>query len=565
MTDLSLPVPLPPGLVLMIGALALPLLSGLARSAWLLLVPAVTLALIWTVPDGLALTSGFMDYRLELVQGDALSRLFATVFALAALFGSLYALRQRSTLELVAAQIYAGGAIGVTFAGDLFTLFLFWEVMAIASAAVIWAARTERAYAAGMRYLVIHLLGGVVLMAGIAAYVLETGSIDFVAMRPDSVGTWLILIGVLVNAGAPPLSAWVADAYPSASWSGAVFLSAFTTKTAVYVLIRGFPGAEILIWVGLVMIIYGVVYALLAGDMRRLLVYSIVNQVGFMLVGVGIGTELALNGAAAHAFAHIAYKALLLMSAGAVMERTGTTRMSDLGGLFRSMPVTMACGFIGALSISAAPLTSGFVSKSMIITASGENHLFWVWLLLEAASAAAILYCGLRFPWFTFFGRDSGLRPAEAPRSMQAAMIGLAAICLGLGVYPQALYALLPFPVDYLPYTGAHIVHQSQLLVFATGVFFLLLPVMRPKATLTLDTDWLYRRLFPLVEHAVLSRFLRLRDLIVHLVRAAVAGIVRLIEEHHGPGGVLVRTWALSSATLWVVALLALYLLLYYF
>lgn len=565
MTDLALPVPLPPGVIMMLGALALPLLPGLARSLWLLLVPAATLALVWTVPDGVPLTGSFLGYTLELVQGDRLSRLFATVFALAALFGSLYALRQRSTLELMAAQIYAGGAIGVTFAGDLFTLFLFWEVMAVASATVIWAARTDRAYAAGMRYLIIHLLGGVVMMAGIAAFVVETGSIDFVAMTPENVGTWLILIGVLVNAGAPPLSAWVADAYPSASWSGTVFLSAFTTKTAVYVLIRGFPGAEVLIWVGLAMIFYGVVYALLAGDMRRLLVYSIVNQVGFMLVGVGIGTDLALNGAAAHAFAHIAYKALLLMSAGAVMQRTGTTRMSDLGGLFRSMPLTMACGLIGALSISAVPLTSGFVSKSMIISASGEEHLFWVWLLLETASAAAILYCGLRFPWFTFFGRDSGLRPAEAPRSMQAAMVGLAAVCIGLGVYPQALYGLLPFPVDYVPYTGAHVVHQMQLLVFAAGAFFLLLPVMRPKATLTLDTDWLYRRLFRVVEQAAAHRYVQAKELLLTLVRAGVAAIVRLIEAHHGPGGVLVRTWALSSATLWVVALLALYLLLYYF
>lgn len=561
----ELPVPLPPGLVMMIGAALLPFLGGAARSVWLLVVPAATLALIWTVPDGVSLSADFLGYTLELVQGDRLSRLFATVFALAALFGSLYALRQQRTIELTAAQIYAGGAIGVTFAGDLFTLFLFWEVMAVASATVIWAARTERAYAAGMRYLVIHLLGGVVLMAGIAAYVLETGGIDFVAMRPDSVATWLILIGVLVNAGAPPLSAWVADAYPSASWSGAVFLSAFTTKTAVYVLIRGFPGTEVLIWVGLVMILYGVIYALLENDMRRLLVYSIVNQVGFMLVGVGIGTELSLNGAAAHAFAHIAYKALLLMSAGAVMVQTGgRTKMSDLGGLFRSMPLTAACGFIGAMSISALSFTSGFVSKGMIIAATGEEHLFWPWLVVEAASAAAILYCGLRFPWFTFFGRDSGLRPAEPALSMRAAMVGLAIICVGLGLWPGLLYGLLPFPVAYVPYTGAHVVHQAQLLAFAAAAFFLLLPLMRPRPTLTLDTDWVYRRLFRLVEHDVTRVLGVIRTVSLGVGRQLVESLVRTIERHHGPGGVLVRTWALSGATLWVIALLALYLLLYY-
>ena len=261
----------------------------------------------------------------------------------------------------------------------------------------------------------IHLLGGVVLFAGVTGHIAQTGSVAFTRMAPDSVAHWLILIGFLVNAGAPPLSAWLPDAYPEASWSGTVFLSAFTTKTAVYVLIRGFPGTELLIWVGLFMVFYGIVYALLENDMRRILAYSIVNQVGFMIAGIGIGTEMALNGAAAHAFTHIIYKALLLMSAGSVLLMTGRRKCSELGGLFHTMPLTTVCGTIGALAISSFPLTSGFVSKSMVSQAAADGHLLTVWLLLTAASAGVFLHAGIKFPWFVFFQKDSGLRPAEPP------------------------------------------------------------------------------------------------------------------------------------------------------
>ena len=302
-----------------------------------------------------------------------------------------------------------------------------------------------------------------------------------------------MLAGVLVNAAAPPLSAWLADAYPEASWSGMVFLSAFTTKAAVYVLIRGFPGTEALVWIGLFMIFYGIIYALLENDMRRILAYSIVNQVGFMVAGVGIGTEMALNGAAAHAFTHIVYKALLLMSAGSVLYMTGRRKCTDLGGLFRTMPLTTLCGTVGALSISSFPLTSGFVSKSMIAQAATDEALAVAWFLLMAASAGVFLHAGIKFPWFVFFQKDSGLRPPEPPWNMRAAMVLFAALCVGIGVWPEPLYRLLPFPVDYAPYTAPHVVNALQLLLFSGLAFFLMLPLMQRTLTVTLDVDRLWR------------------------------------------------------------------------
>ncbi len=331
-----------------------------------------------------------------------------------------------------------------------------------------------------------------------------------------------------------------------------VFLSAFTTKTAVYVLLRGFPGTELLIYIGLYMVFYGIVYAILENDMRRILAYSIVNQVGFMVTAIGIGTELALNGAAAHAFAHIIYKALLLMSAGSVLFMTGKRKCTDLGGLFRTMPITTVCGIIGALSISAFPLTSGFVSKSMISDAAAVQHLEIVWFLLAAASAGVFLHAGIKFPWFVFFQKDSGLRPPDPPWNMRLAMVIFSGLCIGIGVMPGALYALLPYqPIDYVPYTASHVVYQLQLLLFSGLAFFLLLNWLKRTTTITLDFDWFYRKLGPILFRV----FDRWADKgwrgIVAASDAGARGLVNAVRRHHGPNGVLTRTWPTGSMAFW--------------
>jgi multicomponent Na+:H+ antiporter subunit D len=475
--------------------------------------------------------------------------------------GALFALNQKSRLELPAAFLYAGAAIGVVLAGDLMTVFVFWELMAIGSTLVIWSAGAT-AYRASVRYLMVHLFGGVLLMAGIAGHVAATGSVAFEAMQPDSVAQWLILAGFLVNVGAPPLSAWLPDAYPEASWSGMVFLSAFTTKTAVYVLLRGFPGVELLVYVGLFMIFYGIIYALLENDMRRILAYSIVNQVGFMVTGIGIGTEMALNGSAAHAFTHIIYKALLLMSAGSVLLMTGRRKCTDLGGLFQSMPVTALCGIVGAAAISSFPLTSGFVSKSMISQAAADEHLFYAWLALAAASAGVFLHAGIKFPWFVFFQKDSGLRPPDPPRNMQAAMIFFAVLCIALGIAPGPLYALLPYPVDYVPYTGAHVVTQLQLLLFSGLAFFVMLTYLRRTLTLTLDTDWVYRVVLPALARAGLLTLTSGRRLASGTLDRRVSAALRLWRDRDLER-VLARPRPTRSMALWLMVMLLAYLVVY--
>ncbi len=562
MTELALP----PALVMVLGAFLLPFLHNKARRRLLLGLPLLTLLLVWLVPEQAGLRIPLLGLELSPAHATAEGRLFATVFALMAAVGGLYALGSGArTLELVAAYVYAGSAIGVTFAGDLLTLFIFWELMAIGSTAVIFAANTEAAGRAAFRYLLVHLLGGVVLMAGIIAHWTATGSLAVETLEANTLGTVLILIGILVNAGAPPLSAWIADAYPEASPSGTVFLSAFTTKTAVFALLVMFPGTEILIWIGLYMVFYGIIYALLENDMRRILAYSIVNQVGFMVCAIGIGTDLALNGAAAHAFAHIIYKALLLMSAGSVLLMTGKRKCTDLGGLFQSMPRTAMHGIIGALAISAFPFTSGFVTKSLETAAAANEGLLVVWMLLLAASAGVFLHAGIKFPWFVFFQKDSGLRPPEPPAAMRWAMVAFSFLCIALGLFPQPLYAILPYPVDYQPYTLEHVLSQLQLLLFSGFAFFVLLSQMRRTLTISLDFDWFYRKFLHQLADEFTLRTARARAELEDRAYSRVRALLANLYKHHGPHGILARSSPTGSMVLWVALMLGCTLLLYIF
>ena len=556
-----------PALWLVAGALLTALLKGHPRTLVMFAAPLATLWAIWQVPDGVAATVTFLEYyQLEPVEGSPLRRLFATVFAIMALAGTLYAFRQAKWYELASAQAYAAGAVGVCFAGDLITLFVFWELMALFSTVIVWCGGTPAARAAGVRYAIIHLLGGVILKVGIEGVVVHTGSIDVQPMLATNFDTWMILIGVLINAAAPPLSAWLADSYPQSSPTGSVFLSAFTTKTAVLALILLFPGEQVLIWVGLYMVMYGIIYALLENDARRILAYSVVNQVGFMVCGIGIGTELAINGAAAHAFAHIIYKALLFMSAGVVIYRTGKTQCTDLGGLFRTMPFTTICCIIGALAISGFPLTSGFTTKTLISQAAIDAELAIVYFLLAAASAGVFLHAGIKFPWFVFFQKDSGMRPKDAPWNMGLAMFFFAALCILIGVFPEHFYAFLPYPVDYEPYEAGKVLFYLQLLLFSGLAFFILLPLMRRTLTISLDTDWLwrvlllgiYRRLAGAINQAgatARSRLDQVKDKLARLNRRASPRVGSLIEVGSQP---------IAATSLWIGVLLIGYVLAYF-
>ena len=485
-----------PGLVLILGAWVLPFLKGQLKRAAMLILPAVAFAACVRMSPGAYGEVSFLGQNLVFGRVDELSLVFSYVFSIMAFLGMVYSLHVDDDYQHVTALTYAGGALGVTFAGDFLSLYIFWELMAVSTALLVWWRREASAVAAGFRYLLVHIVGGLFLLAGIVLHWSQTGSLAFGDMGAFSDGTaWgLILVAFLLNAAVPPLGAWLPDAYPEATVTGAVFMTAFTTKSSVYVLIRGFAGTELLVWLGAAMAVYGVVYAVLENDARRLLAYHIISQVGYMVCGVGIGTALAINGASAHAFAHILYKALLFMGAGAVLQMTGLRKLSEMGGLYKTMPVTLGLYMVGAFAISAVPLFSGFVSKSMVVSAAGEEHLTLAFLLLTLASAGTFLHTGLKLPYYMFFGKDSGVRAQEPPRNMLVAM-GLAAVaCVLIGVFPGLLYQHLPNAVVYVPYTLEHVTSTLGMLGFTALGFFLLLKQLDPERTISLDTDWFYRR-----------------------------------------------------------------------
>jgi multicomponent Na+:H+ antiporter subunit D len=544
----------PPALIFIIGGLLVPFIKGKWKSAYMLLIPVVGFINLISIPEGTHWVVRFLEWDLVFGRIDRLSLLFGYIFHLISFIAILYALHVKDDLQHVAGLVYAGSALGVVFAGDLFSFFVFWEMLTVSSIFLIWARRTRAAQGAGFRYLLVHAAGGLCLLAGIVLHVNQTGSIEFGYIGLNGLATYFIFFGFGLNCAWPILHPWLTDAYPEATITGTIFMSAFTTKCAVYALARAFPGTESLIWIGALMTGFPIFYAVIENDLRRVLAYSLINQVGFMVCGIGIGTHLAINGAIAHVFNDVLFKALLFMSMGAVMYRTGKINGTALGGLYRTMPLTCIFCMVGAASISAFPLFSGFVSKSMVMDAAAKGHMTGIWFLLLFASAGVFHHAGIKIPFFAFFGHDSGLRPKEAPLNMLLAMGIAAFLCIFIGSFPGPLYSLLPYPVDYVPYTMPHVVGQTQLLFFSALAFsLLLLSGIYPgeQRCVNLDSDWFYRkgaRVFYYVMDKGFNGLCRVSD------RIFVGGLARGLGSlsKRGPEilalGAMIPVWSSSGA-----------------
>ena len=556
---------LPPFVPFFIAALLALITRGWLRNLILLATPVLGGFHLWLeVSPGMVTTASIMQFELSLMRADRLSLLFGYLFHIAAFIAIIFALRVRDTTQHVASLIYAGSALGAIFAGDLITLFIFWELIAVSSVFLIWARRTERAIRSGMRYLIIQVASGLLLLAGALVHYYQTGSLVFEFIGLQGISGWLIFLAFGIKCAFPFLHNWLTDAYPEATPGGTVFLSAFTTKVAIYALARGFPGTELLIYIGAVMTCFPIFYAVIENDLRRVLAYSMINQLGFMVCGIGIGTALALNGAVAHAFSDVLFKSLLFMTMGAVLYRAGNTNGSDLGGLYKSMPKTASLCIIGACSISAFPLFSGFVSKSMIMAAMIEQGYDYLWLVLLFASAGVFHHAGIKIPYFAFFANDSGIRTKEAPLNMLIAMSIAAILCVFIGSQPQVLYALLPWEVDYWPYDTTHVLSQLQLLFFSALAFVWLNKqgLYPPELhAVNIDAEWLYRELLPNATRSTWSASQRIGSsfaefLHVSLIEGAkTMGSTRLGRFH------LAASWPTGSMVFWIAVILGLFLL----
>ena len=562
---------LPPGAILILGGLLVPLLSSRVKPWAGVVFPVLGFMHLLALDKGFVQTLVVFSYELTPVRVDGLSLVFGYVFFIAAILGGIYGLGVRDNVQLVAALTYVGSAIGGVFAGDLITLFIYWELTAVTSVFLVWAGRTKRSAKAGMRYLIIQVGSGVILLAGVIFHFIDTGSLDFDKLigadgllGSASIGVLLIFIAFGMKCAFPLLHNWLQDAYPESTATGTVYLSIFTTKMAVYALARGFPGTGALIIIGAIMTAFPIFFAVIENDLRRVLTFSLNNQLGFMVVGIGIGTELAINGAAAYAFANIIFEGLLFMAMGAVLLRTGTCLGSELGGLYKSMPWTAGLCIIGAASISAFPFLSGFVTKPLILDETASGHHVVVYLMLLFASAGVFHHSGIKIPYFAFFAHDSGKRVKEAPWFMMVAMVVMAFGCILMGLYPEILYRVLPYPMEYHPYTTTHVITQYQLLLFSALAFVFLQktglypPELR---SVNLDFDWTYRRALPTVIGWAVSVGRVVTDAIMVSVRGLLHRTYRLVYRLHGPEGVFARTWSTGSIAFWAVVVLCGYLL----
>ena len=559
-------IEIPPFLPFFIAALLAAVTRGVVRNVIMVAMPIVSAIHLWMVPEGVHLQMAFFDYELIPYRVDRLSLMFGYVFHIAAFIAIVYSLHVRDTVQQVASLLDAGSALGAVFSGDLLTLFVYWEITAVSSVFLIWARRTRQAYRAGMRYLIIQVLSGVILLIGALFYGAEHGSLAFEFIGLEGIAGWLIFVAFGIKCAFPVAHNWLTDAYPEATVTGTVFLSAFTTKVAVYALARGYPGTELLVYIGAAMTCFPIFFAVIENDLRRVLAYSLINQVGFMVVGIGIGTALAINGAVSHAFNDVIFKGLLFMTMGAVLHMTGRMNGSDLGGLYKTMPKTTVLCIVGAASISAFPLFSGFVSKSMVMTAAVENDYNFIWLMLLFASAGVFHHAGIKIPYFAFFAHDSGLRVSDPPNNMLLAMLIAAVLCIAIGVYPDWMYSLLPYDTGYNPYDATHVLAQTQLLFFSALAFvWLNLRGMYPPElhSTNLDVEWVYRRLFPVAIQNLFAAIWRLDGAIRH---AFVSRLHRVLDNlsriYHMPSGLLTSSRPAGSMAMWVAIFLAGYLFL---
>jgi len=509
-----------PGLVIFLGGFLIPFIKWRkVKLAYFLSLPIIGLIILiltskgvfgsippwphalykWRVP--------FLQYTLILGRIDKLSMVFAYIYVIAAFCMNIYALNVKNHWEHVAAMIYVGSSLGAVFAGDFFTLFFCLEIMSWAPVFLLWFRGTKKAMGCGVRYILWHHFSGVCILAGILMHLHKTGSIAFVHMPWawdwDHLGYNLMLLGFLINSATTPFHSWLSDTYSEATPSGSIYMTAYTTKTAIHCLIRTFSGVQLIMWMGAIQAVFALFLAVLENDGRRLCSYHIISQIGYMVAGVGIGTPMGINGAASHALCHIIYNALLYMGAGCALYVVGTAKFNELGGLYKYMPISFWLYMVGGFSISGFPLFNGFISKCMTIEASELIQRPYIYLLLEGATVGTFLHTGLKLPWNIWLqGKDEPPPKIRAklkdsalntPINMLIGMGILAFLCIFMGIYPKILYDMLPYPVEFVPFTTTRVFSITQMFIFTFMGFWLLRVLVKGYPTYTIDTDWLLR------------------------------------------------------------------------
>ena len=504
------------------------------------------------VAPGTHLPTALFGFETVLYQVDAFSRLMGVIFGLIGAAAVAYAHASDADARMTAAALgYVATSLGVVFAGDWLTLVFFWELMAVTSTLLVWqyggaAVRT------GFRYAVAHGIGGSLVLGAVVWQYAAAGSFLFDAATGvvGPVAPALMAVGIGVNVGFIGLHTWLPDTYPSPHVAASVFLCVYTTKTGVYAMFRAFPEGHLWIaYMGGAMAVFGAAMALLQEDMRRLLSYHIISQVGYMIAGVGIGTTLAASGAFGHVFNHILYKALLFMSIGVVIYRTGIEDITEVGGLWRVMPVTFVSYLLGAAAISGVPGFNGFVSKGIVIAEAhksvsnvvigsksmplGGEDLLW-WLLIVGGVGTFMSF--IKLGYYVFFHGEATIDPDDAEPGQAVPMLAIGGLCLALGLLPGTLFEVLPNTATvaekYTTYTVPHVAESVALGVAGFAGFFALKgPLAR--ATWIPDVD---RLLNPAVFYGGRALVVGVTETFAAVDRAVVAVASAAVDVGRDPG-----------------------------
>lgn len=560
---------LPPFLPLFIGGLLIAFLPLYGRRALLIAAPLASLMSVFGLSAESIFPINIVGTTVHLLATQEYSLVFGLAFCFAIIAAVLFGFRHARPKEMGAAMVLASGGLGIVFSGDLLSLLFFWEILMAASVYLIYLGGMAQSVSSSRRYLIMHILGGTFLLAGIAGTIMDSGIAAFPSFQlgwhwPQTStewSAWLMLLGVMVNLAAPPFSAWLPDSYPAASPFGMVALSAFTTKSAVFVLMMIFAGSAPLIAIGLFTLLYATLMALMQSHLRRHLAYCIVAQVGVMVMGVGIGTEAALTAVAILAFCHIGYKGLLIAAAGSIIHQTGKYRMGDLGGLWRQMPVTAGAIILGAASMAALPITGAFVGKHLLVESLiALGQPFYKWFFVGIAGIAVYLL----FPWFSLSGKSKNPQAKEVPIETQLCYGIFGFMALAPGLYPDFLSFLMPGRPDIAMSDAAAIFNQLTMIVCACGAFLLLLPWLKRDKGLILDFDWLYRVLLPHLLTLINQLYKAAESRAASLLRIFNAANKQWLTRFFAEGGSLTRPQSIGISTTIASGLLLVFLLLFY-
>lgn len=480
--------PVMPFVLYFAAAALMPLTGGRLKKAVAILLPVIAFVNILLIIPQRSHIFLFSGFEVILFHADRLNLFMAYIFSFITVLISVFTIKIKDNKHYAFMFIYVGSAMGILFSGDFFSFFLFWEIMMVAAVVLISLNREQPALKAAFKYLVMHLTGGGILLAGILLNYHYTGSMEIKALD-SGIPSILILVGIGLNAAFLPVHTWLPDAYSKSPVSSALILSMFTTKIAVYALARIFPGTEALVIMGLSMALFGSIYALLRTDVRQILSYLIISSIGYMLTGIGTGGIQGINAAFIYAWNHILYNTLLFMCIGTIIRRKGKQDLDALGGLFKNMPFTASGLIIGALALAGLPLFNGYVSKIFIYNALYDSHV--AYLLLKLASFLITL-SAIRLMYAILFGKSS-TEVHEAPKHMILPIMLIALTVVAGGALHQIFVAPLPYnPNLPLVFTFKGIAETLMLAFAAMLVFWTSKKIVKIKNIRLYDIDHMY-------------------------------------------------------------------------